>query len=321
MTLQDSINQFCSGLTVANTHKTYRTAVRGFIEWIERNRDTPMLVTDLNESDLKDFAVYLQKQKYSKFSINTYLAGVVEYLKDAVFRKQLPDSFSVERAKIHAKTHRKLGSYPIHEPKPVEKVIAYYRNMPLPDLSGTQKNKQERLRILRGRALSWLLFATGCRISEARSLDRKHVADGQATKLILRHAKGDRERYLYLPNTGIVDVYEHTRQAIMDYVKERADAYEPLFISHSRDKGKRMDDESLARVIKDAAKELGEDITPHDFRHARACQMINAGVPLEVIQEFLGHASINTTRTVYAHYRQETIQDAVVKYAPQVNLA
>lgn len=322
MTLQDSIEQFCDGLTVKNTHKTYRTGVRNFAAFLEkrRNLDTPMLVSELGESDLKDFAVYLQKRKYSKFSIGTYVAGVVEYLKDAVFRKQMPDSFSIERAKIHAKSYRKLGSYPIHEPKPVEKIIAYYENAPVPDKNGKQKREYQRLEVLRGRALAWFLFATGCRIGEARSIDRKDVADGRATQLILHHAKGDKDRFLYLPETGQVDLYSRTRDAITAYVSARADAYEPLFISHARDKGKRLSEEAIARIVKSAAAEIGEDITPHDFRHARARQMINAGVPLEVIQEFLGHSGINTTRTVYAHYQQQTIKDAVVKYAPQIDL-
>jgi len=43
-----------------------------------------------------------------------------------------------------------------------------------------------------------------------------------------------------------------------------------------------------------------DSITPHHFRHYRATQLLRAGVPLEVVQEYLGHADPSTTRTVYA---------------------
>ncbi len=46
----------------------------------------------------------------------------------------------------------------------------------------------------------------------------------------------------------------------------------------------------------------------HHFRHFAACYMINAGVPLEVVQKILGHADIRST-LIYARLKRETLKE------------
>ena len=46
--------------------------------------------------------------------------------------------------------------------------------------------------------------------------------------------------------------------------------------------------------------DLDASPTPHDFRYYRATELLREGVPVEVVQEYLGHADISTTRSVYA---------------------
>jgi len=48
----------------------------------------------------------------------------------------------------------------------------------------------------------------------------------------------------------------------------------------------------------------------HHFRHFAACQLINKGVPLEVVRDFLGHSDIKSTQ-IYARLTEETLQKAV----------
>ena len=59
---------------------------------------------------------------------------------------------------------------------------------------------------------------------------------------------------------------------------------------------------SVHKVVKRAvhALHLHESLSAHDFRHYRATQLLRAGMPLEVVQEFLGHADVTTTRNIYA---------------------
>jgi integrase/recombinase XerD len=49
-------------------------------------------------------------------------------------------------------------------------------------------------------------------------------------------------------------------------------------------------------------------------RHARAMQMLRAGVPLPHIKEFLGHANIATT-SIYASADNQMVRDAIQQAA------
>lgn len=53
--------------------------------------------------------------------------------------------------------------------------------------------------------------------------------------------------------------------------------------------------------------------TPHSFRHSTATHMLEAGVPLMAIKQFLGHASIQTTQ-VYAELSQNTVDKYVKEW-------
>jgi integrase len=102
-------------------------------------------------------------------------------------------------------------------------------------------------------------------------------------------------------------------EPIKAYLAARDDQESPLFISHHwRSPGARLTRGAAYRVVSGAAKALGlESVSPHDLRHWRATQLVNAGQPLDVIQDMLGHQSVETTRAYYAHTRQERLDQAM----------
>lgn len=59
---------------------------------------------------------------------------------------------------------------------------------------------------------------------------------------------------------------------------------------------------TINRALSRAATEAGIDrkVTPHLLRHTFASQAVLAGVPIRVVQEWLGHADISMTMR-YAH--------------------
>jgi integrase/recombinase XerD len=95
----------------------------------------------------------------------------------------------------------------------------------------------------------------------------------------------------------------YAQNAIQAYLAERTDTNPALFISHSRNANNaRLSLSGAHNVVKKAVKGQGLEptLSAHDFRHYRATQLLREGMPLEVVQEMLGHADISTTRSIYA---------------------
>jgi integrase len=66
--------------------------------------------------------------------------------------------------------------------------------------------------------------------------------------------------------------------------------------------GKPMDAGGLKRAWKQIVKRAGvEHVRFHDLRHVSATYLLNAGVPIQVVSQRLGHTRTSTTMDVYAH--------------------
>ena len=68
---------------------------------------------------------------------------------------------------------------------------------------------------------------------------------------------------------------------------------------------------SVKRAFAAAAGRAGlDDVSPHVLRHSAACAMVEAGVPMEAVAQFLGHSNANVTFRVYARYSPTYLQGA-----------
>jgi site-specific recombinase XerD len=263
-----------------------------------------LTLSAIDTNVLENFQSWLSKHGYSRFSQRTYVASVVAFLNYALSHDWLPATFPFEKARAKLKQATKRSSYPIPRPDPaLPRLIAYYDEQALPE-GDDNKTRRKRLQILRSRAFVHLLYSSAGRLAEVAALNRKDVADGRRREAIVK-GKGEKERFIFITPDA--------KAAISAYVTERKDEFEPLFISHGKKYGARLSHDMLWETVKRAAKELGIDVSPHDFRHYRASQMLQQGAPLEAIQEILGHSDIGTTRRVYAHYSKPAIRSIFEK--------
>lgn len=68
------------------------------------------------------------------------------------------------------------------------------------------------------------------------------------------------------------------------------------------------------RALKDAGKEAGlPNIGLHTLRHSAAAVMLTSGVPLNVVSEVLGHASIGITGDIHGHVAPDVSRDALAR--------
>jgi site-specific recombinase XerD len=283
-------------------------------------------VSALQEDSLVKFRHWMRQERgYDRRTESTYLAGAVRYLEWLDARSLLPATLTSARMKLvlkQSRGRRRVGykTQPIKEAVPL--IIRHYDGMVLPE-PRTPKARRDRLCILRNRAVVHTLFATGLRAQEIASLKRSDCDDGQANRVQVT-GKGEKERMVMLN--------EEAQAAIQAYLAARdedragrgsssagAGKGEPLFVRHDRPKAaKPITTKTVWLLVHEAARklELKTGISPHDFRRYIATTLLSEGMPLESVQEFLGHESIVTTRTVYARTWNEVLTDQVATYRP-----
>ena len=106
------------------------------------------------------------------------MAAATGFLTYLLTHDQLPAGFSLEKARARLRRPARGTPYPAPVPDPaLPLIIRYYDEMPLPAGQGT-RDRLERLRILRSRAIVHTLYSSAGRIAEVASLDRRDVADG-----------------------------------------------------------------------------------------------------------------------------------------------
>ncbi len=162
---------------------------------------------------------------------------------------------------------------------------------------------------LRDRAILESLFSTGLRVAELAALNRDQVR--------LRGGENDLEIAVVGKGSKIRTVYFSVRavKALKAYLDERKDLDEALFINYRRgsarsEASRRLTVKSLEDIVKKYVKITGLPVmaTPHTLRHSFATDLLNHGVDLRTVQEFLGHSNIATTQ-IYTHVTNKQLRD------------
>ncbi|MEW6073241.1 MAG: tyrosine-type recombinase/integrase [Planctomycetota bacterium] len=144
---------------------------------------------------------------------------------------------------------------------------------------------------LRDYALLVFLYNTGARIAEALAvtMDDLHLAPPRHVRL---HGKGSKER--------VCPLWAETASALSRLGCSLGPTSGPLFRNSggrplSRDGAAYL----LRKYVSLAARKLpalkDRRITPHVLRHSCAVALLQAGVDITVIRDYLGHASVATT--------------------------
>jgi site-specific recombinase XerD len=314
-TLEEAQERFLATIQARRTADTYRWALNAFRRFVgETTRDdesdgeeqaVPCPTDQLEDDVLEEFYYWLSEEYRSQQTTRTYLSAARRFLGWLDARELLGEGFQLSKAQNRLKAaqgNRKTIPYKHRRVDPeLPALVSYYDKLPLPG-SDDRLSRLERLKILRARAIVHTLYASGGRVSEVASLTREMVLDGRLDEVHLV-GKGGQPRVILLTSEAM--------QAISAYVAERDDGFPGLFISHGRGYGNQLGRGTIWAVVKKAVKMLGlhQSTSPHSFRHYRATQLLNEGMPLESVQAYLGHQDISTTRKVYAHTRTAVLRD------------
>jgi integrase/recombinase XerD len=147
---------------------------------------------------------------------------------------------------------------------------------------------------LRNRAIIAMLYGAGLRLSEALAL-RPNDVNIDAGTVLVRHGKGDKDR-----TASIDEVAAGHVARWMDARRVAKIGGRLLFVTLA---GQPLQPRYVRAMLERYAARAGLErrANPHALRHSHAAQLERRGVPVTLIQEQLGHSSLQTTSTYLRH--------------------
>jgi len=168
----------------------------------------------------------------------------------------------------------------------------------------------------RNRAILWLLYDTGIRLSELCGLrlgdfDRKHG-------MIVVKGKGSKERRIALGQNclrNLLYYLDRHRPDEAELAEWGSTGEDHFFLAETRRPLTINGVTLLFARIRKRCGITGKRISPHIFRHTFAIRYLVLGNDPFSLQELLGHEDMTTVKN-YMHMNDETIQEQKRKYSP-----
>lgn len=156
---------------------------------------------------------------------------------------------------------------------------------------------------MRDLAMIDLLASTGMRVGEMVLLNRDDVDFTERECVVF--GKGDKERMVYFD--------ARTKLHLQAYLESRCDDNPALIVS-LKAPFNRLSIGGVESRLRELGRQLGiPKVHPHKFRRTLATMAIDKGMPIEQLQQLLGHKRIDTTLQ-YAMVKQNNVKLAHRKY-------
>ena len=156
---------------------------------------------------------------------------------------------------------------------------------------------------LRDLAIIDILASTGMRVGEMVLLNRNDIDFNERECIVV--GKGNKERVVYFD--------ARTKIHLQNYLNSRRDDNPALFVS-LRAPYERLQIGGIEVRLREHGKKLGlQRVYPHKFRRTLATMAIDKGMPIEQLQQLLGHRKIDTTLQ-YAMVKQSNVKIAHRRY-------
>ncbi len=160
-----------------------------------------------------------------------------------------------------------------------------------------------------------LLYGCGLRIKESVDLNLRDVSLTRRT-VHVKSGKGGKERILPMMRgvQGALKDYLVLRRSVL-----RGPDHGALLLSRRGDRLNPSTFRTFLRMLNRKRGQKARRVFPHLFRHSIACHLLRGGADIRHIQEFLGHSSLDTTKT-YLRLVPGRLKEDYEKAMPEVAL-
>ena len=303
-TIIDYLRDFLDWLDVEKglsnkTQENYSRFLQKFVDWLKQSHLETLKPHELTPEHIWHYKVYLARalSRYEqplKKSTQTYyliaLRSLLNFFAHHDIQALPAEKIELPRSKKDKKVH-------FLQLDQVKKLLE------APDVKTRQG--------LRDRAILETLFSTGLRVGELVKLNREQIRiKPETTELEIGIiGKGNQPRTIYFSQRAL--------KWLRAYLEKRKDDDKALFIHYRSRLGysRRLTARSVEKIIKKYVIQTGLPImtTPHTLRHSFATDLLNQGVDLRTVQEFLGHQNIATTQ-IYTHVTNKKLKDVHRRY-------
>jgi len=266
-----------------HTVRAYRGDVEAFTEWAERAGITGP--AEVDRLLLRRYLAYLSTRRYARTTVARKAAALRRYF---AWLARRGDITTDPACRLHAPGGGARLPQVLDRGELTDLLDA-------PGRTGADVAPEVRRR---DDAVLELLYGAGLRVSELCSLDVGDVDLRARTVTVV--GKGDRQRRLPIHDRCV----EALRAWLADGRSQLAEADSPpeaLFLNR---RGRRLGPRDVRRLLDGRSP---RPTHPHALRHSFATHLLDGGADLRVVQELLGHASLQTTQ-VYTHVSKERLR-------------
>lgn len=287
-----------------NTVKAYRDVFVILLEFCRDIKGVPLEKLCLEHIDVdlvESFLDYLETERHCKmYTLNHRLATLHSFFR--YLQGESPE---------HLFQCQKILSIPLR--RFVRETVEYLSTdylaalLAQPDLNAQEGRRDA--------VILSVLYDTGARVQELIDMS---VGDLRLTNpaQIRIFGKGRKVR--------IVPLMQNTVELLQGYLQEHQlntpDKFtHPLFTSHHGNRlsrsGVRYIFQKYVQQVRQQHSEFNQSISPHSMRHTKGMHLLQGGVSLDIIRDFLGHVDIKTTE-IYARANLEMKRVALEKVTP-----
>ena len=288
-----------------NTQRSYKFTFQLLIEFFyttQQKKSDKLQFADLTYENITAFLDWLETTRSCSASTrNQRLAALKSFSAYAQLRN------------IDAATVFRQSVLKISNKKTVPNDLSFFTLDEVKYLLGAVENNALGCR---NKAIIAFMYASGARAQEVCDIKVKDLTFSTAKATVILHGKGNKSRR--------ITISEQPSKILLNYlkaVKKYGMVNEYVFSSqmHSHMTIACIE-EIFKKYISIAKKQHPEcfagKYSPHTMRHTTATHMVEAGIPLLVIKNFLGHVSIETTQ-VYARVTEHHFNSLVSKWNTQ----
>ena len=280
-----AVDDFERSLTdvAPSTVLAYRRDVNDFVTWATRARlEGPQQVTRLL---LRRYLAFLGSRKYARRTVARKVAALRRYF-EWLRRKGVISADPTVRLSAPA------------GPSRLPRVLGPADLDALLDHPPARTGDDPPAVRLRDAAVLELLYGSGLRVAELCGLRLADIDLGR--RLVTVWGKGSKQRQVPISQPAAEAVAAWSAQG-RDWLRLPHSPSDALFLNR---RGNRLGPRDVRRLLD---RRAASPTHPHALRHSFATHLLDGGADLRVVQELLGHASLQTTQ-VYTHVSKEHLR-------------